>query len=183
MNIEIETKRLMIRNFLESDGADLYDYLSKNEVVKFEPYETYSYEQAMWEAARRAQDERFYAVVLKEGKMIGNLYLSRGDFDSWELGYVFHNDFWGKGYALESAKALISYIFEIGQARRIIAMCNPLNMRSWRLLERLGFRREGTLINNIYFFRDEKGDPIWQDTYEYGLLAQEWNFYERRKER
>lgn len=183
MNIDIETKRLIIRKFSESDGADLFDYLSKSEVVKFEPYGTYSYEQALQEAGRRAQDDRFYAVALKEGKMIGNIYLSRGDFDSWELGYVFHNDFWGKGYALESAKALITNLFKNGQARRIIAMCNPLNVRSWGLLERLGFRREGTFIKNIYFYRDEKGNPIWQDTYQYGLLAEEWTPEERRKEK
>ena len=53
-------------------------------------------------------------------------------------------------------------------------MCNPLNKPSWKLLERLGFRREGHLIKNIYFKKDSLGDPIWSDTYEYGILAEEW---------
>lgn len=53
-------------------------------------------------------------------------------------------------------------------------MCNPQNQSSWKLLERLGFRREGTLIRNIYFFCDEAGEPLWQDTYEYGMLKEEW---------
>jgi len=60
------------------------------------------------------------------------------------------------------------------KARRVVAMCNPLNERSWRLLERLGMRREGHLIQNIYFKTDASGRPLWSDTYEYGLLACEW---------
>jgi [ribosomal protein S5]-alanine N-acetyltransferase len=54
------------------------------------------------------------------------------------------------------------------------AYCNPLNERSWRLLERLSFRREGTMIQNRSFHADDHGNPIWQDTYAYGLLKEEW---------
>ena len=53
-------------------------------------------------------------------------------------------------------------------------MCNPENTPSWRLMERLGMRREGHLRKNIWFFRDENGRPIWQDTYEYAILREEW---------
>lgn len=170
----IETERLRIRYFEETDADDLFAYLSKKEVVRHEPYEIFSYDAAVLEAKRRAKDKNFYAVALKTGKVIGNLYLAKGDFDTWELGYVFHSDFWGKGYACESAGALISFAFEHLGARRIVAMCNPLNASSWKLLERLTFRREGKLIQNIFFFTDEAGNPIWQDTYEYGLLKDEW---------
>lgn len=142
--------------------------------MKFEPYPPYTMEQAVIEAKRRVDDKRFVAVTLKSGKLIGNLYFSQGDFDTFEFGYVFHSDFWGQGYAFESAKAFISYAFEQWEVRRIIAMCNPLNVNSWKLLERLSFRREGNLIKNVYFFQDEQGKPIWQDTYEYALLKEEW---------
>ncbi len=172
--MRIETDRLIIRYFEKTDGNDLYDYLSKEEVVRYEPYTTYTYEKAVSEAGRRAGDKNFYAVALKQGKVIGNLYFAGGDFDTWELGYVFNCDFWGKGYAFESAKALISYAFANNLARRIVSMCNPLNESSWKLLEHLGFRREGTLRKNIYFFLDNNKNPIWQDTYEYGLLREEW---------
>lgn len=173
--MKIETERLIIRYFEASDGNDLYDYLSKEDVVKYEPYEPFSPEAAVAEAKRRSEDKNFYAVVLKTGKVIGNLYLAKGDFDTWELGYVFNSEYWGNGYASESAKALISYAFEKMKARRIIALCNPQNEHSWKLLEHLSFRREGTLIKNVSFFTDDNGIPIWQDTYEYGLLKEEWN--------
>jgi len=78
------------------------------------------------------------------------------------------------GYATEAVKALLDDIFHDKNARRIVAACNPLNESSWKLLERLGFRKEGHLIENIYFKKDGDGNPIWSDTYEYGILADEW---------
>ena len=56
---------------------------------------------------------------------------------------------------------------------RIYAECDPLNTRSWKLLEALGFRREAHLLQNVYFWKDEGGKPIWKDTYIYGKLAVE----------
>ena len=128
----LETERLFIRYFSEEDKGDLYDYLSREEVVKYEPYTLYSRQAAAEEAARRAEDPDFYAVALKSGKVIGNLYLSKGDYDTWELGYVFNSDFWGNGYAYESAAALITQAFEEWGARRLVAMCNPQNQSSWK---------------------------------------------------
>ncbi len=173
--MDIVTNRLIIRRFEQNDWQDMYDYLSDKEVVKYEPYEVYSEAQAKEEADRRSKDESFYAVCLKEnGKLIGNLYLGKGDFDTWELGYVFNRGFQGQGYATESAEALVDYAFKQLGARRIIAMCNPENDHSWKLLERLHMRREGLLLKNIYFKTNSNGEPIWLDTYEYAILKSEW---------
>jgi RimJ/RimL family protein N-acetyltransferase len=171
----IMTERITVRKFEESDWKDLYEYLSDENVVKFEPYEVFSEEDAKREAMNRSKNECFYAVCLLEtGKLIGNLYLSQGEFDTWELGYVFNRNYWGNGYAMESAKALMDTAFTQFGARRIVAMCNPLNDHSWKLLERLGMRREGWLLQNIYFKKDSEGNPLWSDTYEYGILKSEW---------
>ena len=171
----METTRLIIRPFTPADADDLYAYLSREEVVRYEPYEPFSREQAAKEAVRRASDPNFHAVVLKEtGRVIGNLYFAPGDFDTWELGYVFHDAYWGRGYAAEACKTLLAEAFGSGKVRRVIAMCNPENAASWRLLERLGMRREGHLHKNIWFVKDESGQPVWQDTYEYAILREEW---------
>jgi len=66
----LETERLFIRYFSEEDKGDLYDYLSREEVVKYEPYTLYSRQAAAEEAARRAEDPDFFAVALKSGKVI-----------------------------------------------------------------------------------------------------------------
>ena len=171
----IVTDRLIIRRFNETDWKDLHEYLSNETVVKYEPYNVYTETEAKKEAINREESESFYAVCLKEmGKLIGNLYLAKGDFDTWEIGYVFNLNYWGKGYATESAKALMNTAFSQLGARRIVAMCNPLNEHSWKLLEGLGMRREGTLIKNIYFKKGINGEPLWADTYEYGILKSEW---------
>ena len=171
----METKRLIIRPFAKEDADDLYAYLSREEVVRYEPYPPFNREQAAEEAARRAGDPNFLAVALKEeGCVIGNLYFAPGDFDTWELGYVFHDAYWGQGYAAEACRALLAEAFAKGNVRRVIAMCNPENAASWRLLERLGMRREGHLRKNIWFFQDENDQPIWQDTYAYAMLREEW---------
>jgi len=171
----METGRLLLRKFTPHDWRDLHEYLSQEAVVKYEPYEVFTEDASKKEAARRAENNSFWAVCLKDnGKVIGNIYLAKQEFDTWELGYVFNADYQGMGYATEAAKAVIDAAFKNENARRIIAMCNPLNQPSWKLLERLGMRREGHLLQNIYFKKDSNGCPIWQDTYEYGILAAEW---------
>ena len=168
-------ERVYIRRFRKEDWKDLYDYLSDPEVVKFEPYDIFFEEEAKEEASKRAQHKSFYAVCLKENdKLIGNLYLDQSAFDTWELGYVFNRKYQGQGYAIESTRALVDYAFTELGARRIIAMCNPDNHASWKLLEKLHMRREGHLKQNIYFKQDAMGNPLWLDTYLYGILKSEW---------
>ncbi|MGG0822564.1 GNAT family N-acetyltransferase [Paenibacillus turicensis] len=182
---EIVTDRLVIRTFNPNDWQDIYEYLSDKEVVKFEPYDVFSENQAIEEAMRRSQDDSFYAVCLKEKdkarsgdedhqKLIGNLYFAKGEFDTWELGYVFNSKYQGQGYATESAKALLEYAFTNLGARRILAHCSPKNDSSWKLLERLQMRREGLFLQNVYFKKDHNNEPIWLDSYQYAILKTEW---------
>lgn len=171
----INTTRLAIRRFRADDAAALFGYLSDPETVRFEPYEPFTDEQAITEAARRANDPAYYAVCLDDGTLIGNLWLDRGDFDTIELGYVFDRHHWGHGYATEAAIALLDHVFADLGAHRVIAMCGTENHASWRLAERIGMRREGLLRQNVSFAKDESGAPIWLDTYSYAVLADDWS--------
>ena len=172
---QIETERLILRRFQPEDWADLYEYLSQPETVRFEPYEPFTEEAVRQEAVNRAANADFWAVVRKsDQKLIGNLYFSKQEFDSWKLGYVFNQHHWHCGYAAEACKALMNHAFTVMNVRRVTAMCNPINESSWRLLERIGFIREGHLRKNIYFKKDADGNPIWLDTFIYGLFEDEW---------
>ena len=174
----IESNRLVMRRFRQEDWKDLYEYLSKEEVVRYEPYDTYSEEQCKEESMRRVSDSAFWAVCLKDtNKMIGNLYFCEqgpSEFQTWELGYVFNPDFQGKGYATEASNRILQFGFELLNVRRVIANCNPLNTSSWKLLERLKLRREGHSLQTVYFKLDKNGNPIWHDTYTYAMLYKEW---------
>lgn len=174
----LETKELILRPFTPEDGEDLYEYLSRPEVVRFEPYGTMTREESYSWAAERAQQECFWAVCKKEGgKLIGNLYFQRQDpqqWRTWELGYVFNSAYWGHGYATQAARRLLEYAFGELDAHRVIAMCNPQNTASWRLMERLGMRREGHFSQNASFENDDQGRPVWQDAFLYAILDKEW---------
>ena len=166
-----ETERLILRRYKESDLNDLYEYLSDPQVVAFEPYRPQTMEEVKENLAWRISTEEMIAVERKaDGKMIGNVYLGKRDFDALEIGFVFRVDCWGKGYARESCEKLIGLAFQNG-IHRIYAECDPQNEHSWKLLERLGFAREGHMKQNVYFWRDEQGKPIWKDTYLYAKLG------------
>jgi RimJ/RimL family protein N-acetyltransferase len=175
--VALTTSRLLIRRFRASDAAGLHSYLSRPDAVRFEPYPVQTAADCERLAAERAQSPAFWAVCLRDGELVGNLYLERCEppaWHTWELGYVFHPDHWGRGYASEAAAGLVTACFTQWHAHRVEARCDPLNRASWRLLERIGMRREGHLHQNASFAHDEAGDPIWKDTYLYAVLSREW---------
>ena len=167
----IETKRLRLRPFQGKELEDLFQYLSDPEVVRFEPYQAMSLEEARAELDRRICWDEMMAVELKDtGRVIGNVYLGQREFQSLELGFVFNRRYWGKGLASESCRAVLRQAFADG-AHRIFAECDPQNENSWRLLAALGFQREGHLRQNVFFWRDADGRPVWKDTYVYATLC------------
>jgi RimJ/RimL family protein N-acetyltransferase len=166
----IETDRLILSRFQETDLLDLYEYLSNENVVRHEPYKPKTKEETEEELKWRVSTDEMLAVELKENhKMIGNVYIGKRDFNAIEIGYVFNDKYWKKGHATEACAKIIKHLFDNG-VHRIFAECDPNNPDSWRLLEKLGFVREAHLAKNVYFWRDENDKPIWKDTYVYSLL-------------
>lgn len=155
--ILIETKRLVVRQFKPKDWRDLHEYLSKESVLEYEPGTVSNEEECKSIAKERSKANLFWAVCLKDtNKMIGHVYFSQKDpreFLTWMIGYIFNPDYYGQGYATEACQRILKYGFEELGARRVIALCNPENIASWRLLERLSMRREGTFMKEVFFNR------------------------------
>ena len=165
-----ETERLILRRYQPGDLQDLFEYLSDERVVEFEPYKPMTLEEARDNLAWRISTDEMIAVELRQThKMIGNVYLGKREFEALEIGYVFNQNYWGAGYAAESCQALVRRAFSSG-THRIYGECDPANTRSWKLLEALGFRREAHLRRNVFFWKDPEGRPIWKDTYVYAKL-------------
>ena len=165
-----ETERLILRRYKPEDVQDLFEYLSDREVVKYEPYQPMTFDEAKANLEWRIGTDEMIAVELKHShKMIGNVYLGKCDFEALEIGYVFNRNYWGHDYAAESCRALIQQAFSNG-VHRIYAECDPENRSSWKLLEALAFQREAHFRKNVYFWKDEAGRPIWKDTYVYAKL-------------
>lgn len=165
-----ETKRLILRRFQKEDLPDLFEYLSDRETLEYEPYRPLTLEEAKENLEWRIGSDEMIAIEQKDShKMIGNIYMGKRDFEALEMGYVLNKNYWGRGYAAESCKALIEQAFSNG-VHRIYAECDPRNRNSWKLLEALGFQREAHFRKNVYFWKDENGRAIWKDTYVYAKL-------------
>jgi RimJ/RimL family protein N-acetyltransferase len=90
------------------------------------------------------------------------------EHQSGEIGFMFHPDHHGRGYATESAQPLIDWGFDVVGFHRIIGRLDARNFGSARVLEKLGLRREALMIENEWV----KGE--WQSGMDYAILEREW---------
>lgn len=173
MERTIHTDRLILRPFRETDRGDLYEFLAQLEHDEFEGYPGITYENCIEHLRYRLDSEEFLAIELKEtGKVIDNIYRGNRDYMAKEVGYIVNQNFQRRGYAAEALSAVVEDAFRSG-AHRVYAECDPRNECSWRLLERVGFRREAFLRRNIFFHRDGDGNPVWKDTFIYARLNED----------
>jgi ribosomal-protein-alanine N-acetyltransferase len=175
----LSTERLIIRPFLESDYQDLHEYLSLKETYQYEPGEPVSLEEAKKLCLERAKGKDFWAVTLKDDskKLVGHVSFIQAEpkfFLTWEIGFIFNPAFQGKGYATEASRALIDNSFKELNAHRVVGYCSTENIPSWRVLEKCGMKREGMQRKNVFFHEDKDGRPIWFDSYQYAILAEDY---------
>ncbi len=176
-DVTLGTPRLTLREFTAGDFPTVHAYGSDPEVTRWTVFgpnteaDTRAFlQQAQASRAERARRHYDLAVTLRDdGRLIGGCGLRRTDVSGEAfIGYVLRQDCWGRGYATEAARALLAFGFERLGLRRIFADCHPANAASWRVMEKLGMRREA-------HFRAEKlikGE--WWDRYVYAMLAPEW---------
>jgi len=173
----LSTPRLTIRRFRPDDADDLSEYLSDPQIYCFEPGQPLDRGQASQRAVDMTALPHFWAVELRSaGKVIGQLYLKQiepAEHLTCELGYILSPAYQRQGYGAEAAAALVRQALTAGGMHRVVAHCNPANTASWKLLERIGFRREALHRQDVFFRRDAAGAPLWTDTCVYALLAAE----------
>jgi RimJ/RimL family protein N-acetyltransferase len=175
----IETERIIVRRFVADDWTDLHAYLSLAATYRFEPGGPVGVDEAKSLAVRRASADDFFAVCLKAagGSVVGHVFLGRaepGEFMTWELGYIFNPRYHNQGLCSEASRLVVAHAFERLHAHRVVAYCDPLNIASWRVLEKVGLRREGYFRKNAFFRRDQDGNPLWHDSLCYAILAEEF---------
>ena len=135
-----------------------------------EGYPGITYENGRTHLEYRVDSEEFFAIELKEShKVIGNIYYGNRDFEAKEVGYIVNKNYQRRGFASEALAAVIESAFSEG-GHRIFAECDPRNICSWKLLEKVGLQREAHLKQNVYFEKDENGLPKWKDTYIYAKV-------------
>ena len=172
MNDTIVTPRLVLRPFAPDDWRAVHAYASDPAVMTYIPGGAMSEDRARAFVAENGGDEATVAAVLKaEDRLIGDL-----PFHPWyaprffAIGWVFHPRYHGQGYATEAAAALLGYGFETLGLHRIIATCQPENVASWRVMEKIGLRREAHFRKCF-----QVDETTWLDDYLYALLAEDWS--------
>ena len=185
--MSIVTDRLILRPFLETDAADVYKYLKEPSVNCFACMRLNSLEEARAEVKRRlGETEYHFAIALKDsGKVIGEIeaYPEPGDphgsgdspRDTFSPCWMLNENYQGKGYAFEAARAFFDYLFSRKGARRIYAYTEDYNLASQRLCEKLGMRREGVFLEFISFVTQPDGSPRYENTVQYAILKKEWD--------
>lgn len=182
----IETERLVLRPFAESDAADVFEYLKEPLVSCFASMKLTSLEEAKTKMIRHSVDQEFcFAIVLKEsGRVIGEIDAYpespnpeevKAVKDTFSPCWMLHKDYHKKGYAFEAAYAFMDYLFREKGARRIYAYTEEDNLSSQRLCEKLGMRREGMFVEFVSFVNHPDGTPKYENTIQYAILKKEWH--------
>lgn len=179
LSIPIETERLRLRPFTIADVDAVHAYHCLDEVARYQYWEPRSRDEAAAEVAkwaeggwdRQAPEAIVFAVTLRDtGDLIGDMVLLFRDRDArqGEIGFSFNPSHGGKGYATEAARAVLATGFGHFNLHRIFGRCDARNRASWRLMERLGMRREAHFREHALF----KG--VWDEEFYYAMLVREW---------
>ncbi|HEY4571679.1 MAG TPA: GNAT family N-acetyltransferase [Kribbella sp.] len=179
-SLPIETDRLTLRRYVEDDYDDLLKLQSNPDVTRFLLYDVRTPEQVKETLAGRLADVPMdrdgqaltVAVILRDtGQHVGEvvLFMNSVEQRTGELGYVFHPEFHGRGFAAEASVELLRLGFEELGMHRIIARLDARNSGSVNLLKRLGLRQEAHFVKNEYL----KGE--WTDELVFAMLAEEWD--------
>lgn len=146
----IATERLRIRPFKSDDWKAVWAYTSNPAVMTYIPGGVQSRDDAQqFVNDNLGNQAQHYAVLLKDShQLIGHLVFHKyfGEH-TYEIGWVFSPHYRNQGYATEAARSMLKYGFEELRLHRIIATCQPENTPSYRVMEKIGMRREGFFKN------------------------------------
>ena len=171
---ELHTPRLVLRRLVPADAGPIGRYRSLPDVARYQSWDAYTPE----DAERLVADQAAVvpdtpgtwlqlAVVAADG-VAGDCGLHFLDDRQAEVGITLDPAHQGRGYAAEALRAVLGYLFGTLGKHRVTATTDAENRPAAALFARLGFRREGHFIRNVWF----KGR--WGDEFLFAMLADEW---------
>ncbi len=176
--VQVQTPRLLLREFEEGDFAAVHRYASDLEVVRHMEWgpnteeETRDFLQIVIENQKTIPRHDFTLGVCRRGsrEVIGGctLHITNAEYREAYIGYCLAREHWERGYATEVARGLVKFGFEDLGLHRIHATCDPRNVQSARVLEKAGMQREGCLREHVL----QRGE--WRDSWLYAILEREY---------
>ena len=147
--IKKEEKEIYAKLYLDNDLNKLWGYDYTEDLGDKEPTPEYFY--SFMQALKENSEEFSFAVRLN-GQMIGEVVLHNfGFYGDVEMGFRFFTEFQGKGYALESAKAVKEFVFNTLKAKTLKCKCYKENLASIRLIQKLDLIKRGEDDKYFYF--------------------------------
>ena len=176
----LETKRLIFREFKESDFQAVHAYASDIEVVRYMEFgpniekDTIYFIQTQMQH-QNEQPRRIFDLALihkADSKLIGacSIVIAHPQNKEGFIGYILNKDYWNQGYITEAAGEIIKFGFKELRLHRIYATCHPDNIGSYRVMDKIGMQREGVLREDK-FVRGK-----WRDSCIYSILEQDTDF-------
>ena len=173
----LHTDRLWLRAFEDADADDLFALHSSAHVLRYwdsppwsEPARAEKFIERCRQMALEGSGARLAVDRASDGAFIGWCCLTgwNPDYRSASLGYCYNDAAWGQGYATEAARAVLRWAYDTLDLNRVQAETDTRNVASARVLEKLGFVREGTLREDCIV------DGVVSDSWVYGLLRRDW---------
>ena len=173
----LSAARLRLRPFTDADTDALYEMHSSAHVLRYwdaPPWRERARAQRFIAACRQMADDgtgaRLAIDRASDQLFVGWCSVTRWNADhrSAALGYCLDDAAWGQGYATEAAHAVLQWAFDTLDLNRVQAETDTRNLASARVLEKLGFVREGTLREDCVV------DGEVSDSWVYGLLRRDW---------
>lgn len=140
--IQLETERLILRNYKPKDFSDVFAYFSNDVVAEYEDFYPMTEENVHdlideW----KEKDSRLVADLKESGIVIGSIGYFVDDDGDYSMDFDFNPIYGKKGYATEAGKELLHHLFDTLHVEKVFGDCDVRNLHSWKLLERLGFKR------------------------------------------
>lgn len=179
MLLNSTAKRICIRNLKDADLNDFFSYRSNPDITKYQGFDVMTLEQSK-NFIDSQKDKRFgkagewvqYAIEdLENQQLVGDCAIKLDDYDVRiaQIGITISHKYQQKGYAKEAMKTVLDFLFSIEDFHRVVEIVDAENIASIKLLESLGFKKEGYFVENIFF----KGK--WGSEFQYAMLKSEYN--------
>jgi len=177
----LETERLTLRKFREDDFADVQSYASRADNIVYMQWGPNTEEQTrsfIRRAIARAEESpctsyQYAAVARDPGRLIGACELSAPEDAAGGVGWILHRDFWKQGFGAEMGRAMLTLGFDELGLRRITARCDAENAGSYRVMEKIGMRREGLFLEARPAHK--LSNRAYGDELRYAILKDEWD--------
>lgn len=175
--MKLETDRIIIRPITLADKNEIFAYRSDAETNKYQgwiPKTVDDVEIFIGKVSKQIDETdtwfQFVIIEKKTQKIIGDLGLHFFDKANKqvEIGCTLNKEFQKKGYATESIKIVIDFLFKKLNKHRIIASIDPDNKQSIQLVERVGFRKEAHFVESLLI------NGKWVDDLIYALIEKDW---------